>query len=413
MKAKRTISPTTLRRLVITRQGLAGPPLENDVGGILDLIHDLGCVQFDPIRAVERTQLLVLRSRLGNFNPLDLDTLLYEERKLFEYWAHAASIVLTEDFPIFWRHMRDWAPGDRPWMKRARTWVAENEVLRTHILDELRRHGPLTAKEFHDDSNSKWQSSGWTNGQTVRQMLNYLWEQGEIFISRRKGLFKLWDLRERCLPEWTPRDDLDWPEVVYRAAQKSLSALGAGRPAHIDRHFTRGNYPGLDQALETLEETDTIHQIGIEEDGVLWPGTWYIRTRDLPILDEIESGEWRPRTNLLSPFDNLICDRRRTEELFDFHYRIEIYVPKAKRVYGYYVMPILLGDRLIGRIDPKYDRKKGQLSVNAIYAEDHAPMDLETGRSVSAAIEELATFVDAREIVYGEDIPEGWRRAFK
>jgi uncharacterized protein YcaQ len=377
----------------------------------MEVIRDLGCVQIDPLRAVERTQLLVLRSRMDAFDIADLDSLLYEERKLFEYWAHAASIVLVEDYPIFWRHMRDWAPGDRPWMKRARAWMAENQELRTHILNELQDAGPLAVKDFHDQANSKWQSSGWTNGQTVRQMLNYLWEQGEILVSGRKGITKLWDLRERCLPEWTPRDDLSWPEAVYKSAQKSLKALGAGHVRHIERHFTRSNYPGLDEALEKLESENLIQKIEIEEDGATWPGSWYVHTQSLAALDRIEAGDWKPRTNILSPFDNLICDRDRTEQLFDFHFRIEIYVPKAKRQYGYYVMPILQGDRLIGRIDPKLDRKAKKLVVHNVYAEPEALMNLETGRDVAGAIRDLAGFLGVEDIDYTGDIPHGWRKA--
>jgi uncharacterized protein YcaQ len=377
----------------------------------MEVIRDLGCVQFDPLRAVERTQLLVLRSRLGEFDPGDLDTLLYEERNLFEYWAHAASIVLTEDFPIFWRHMREWAPGDRPWMKRARAWMAENQELRTHILEELQNKGPLSVRGFHDNSNSKWQSSGWTNGQTVRQMLNYLWEQGEILISSRKGMAKLWDLRERCLPEWTPRDDLKWSEVVYRSAQTSLKALGAGRIRHIERHFTRSNYPDLTGTISRLESEDLIQRIEIEENGAVWPSNWFIHNANLSLLDQIDSGDWQPRTNLLSPFDNLICDRDRTEQLFDFHFRIEIYVPKAKREYGYYVMPILYGDRIIGRIDPKLDRKAKKLVVNNVYVEQTAPMNRETGLEVAGAIGDLAVFLGARDIDYTGEVPAVWRNA--
>ncbi|HET6443088.1 MAG TPA: crosslink repair DNA glycosylase YcaQ family protein [candidate division Zixibacteria bacterium] len=411
MHSPRRISPETLRRLAISSQKLVGPRTGSGREAIMEVIRDLGCVQFDPLRAIERTQLLVLRSRLGEFDPGYLDSLLYEERKLFEYWAHAASIVLTEDFPIFWRHMREWAPGDRPWMKRARAWMAENQVLRTHILKEIQSKGPLSAREFQDNSNSKWQSSGWSNGQTVRQMLNYLWEQGEIFISRRNGLTKLWDLRERCLPDWTPREDLAWSEVVYRAAQTSLKALGAGRIRQIERHFTRSNYPDLTDTITKLESEDLIQRIEIEESGAIWPGNWFIHSANLVLLDQIESGDWQPRTNLLSPFDNLICDRDRTEQLFDFFFRIEIYVPKAKRQFGYYVMPILHGDRLIGRIDPKMDRKSKKLVVNNVYAEPTTPINRATGLEVAGAIGDLAAFLGARDVDYSGEVPAGWRKA--
>jgi uncharacterized protein YcaQ len=290
--------------------------------------------------------------------------------------------------------------------------MAENQELRKYILDELMHNGPMAVREFHDNSNSKWQSSGWTNGQTVRLMLNYLWEQGEILVSKRKGLTKLWDLRDRCLPEWTPRKDLTWSEVVYRACQRSLRALGVATTRHIERHFTRSNYPNLDQVLDRLKVEGRIQQIEVEEDGNLWPGIWYVHVEDIAAIDRIESGDWQPRTSLLSPFDNLICDRDRAEMLFGFHFRIEIYVPKAKRQYGYYVMPILHGDRLIGRIDPKMDRKSKRLIVNNVYAEADAPENLETGRAVAQGIEELGDFLGAVGIDNVGEVPGPWQPAF-
>jgi uncharacterized protein YcaQ len=153
--------------------------------------------------------------------------------------------------------------------------------------------------------------------------------------------------------------------------------------------------------------------VSIEDGGESWPGDWYIHAHDLPLLEAIEQDEWQPRTTLLSPFDNLICDRDRTELLFDFHFRIEIYVPAKDRQFGYYVMPVLHGDRLIGRIDPKMDRKKMRLEVMNVYAEPGAPMTAATGRSVAGAIEELAKFLGAKEIAYGDNVPARWARALR
>jgi uncharacterized protein YcaQ len=408
-----TLDPTIVRRLAITRQRLAGPRPPADGQGIMELFGDLGCVQIDPIRAVERTQYLVLFSRLGQYDLTMLDQPLWGERAVFEYWAHAASIVQTEDFPLYWRHMRDWAKGDRAWHKRSRAWMAENLAMRDYVLEELARNGPMASKDFRDETSSEWQSGGWTNGSTVRQMLSNLWEQGEILVSGRKSNQKIYDLRDRVLPDWTPREELDWPEVVYRAAEKSVRALGAGRPAHIENHFTRGNYPDLQEALDRLEADGRIVKAAVVESGQEWPGPWYIHADDLALAAQIQNGQWQPRTTLLSPFDNLICDRNRTEELFDFFFRIEIYVPAAKRQYGYYVLPILHGDRLIGRIDPRMDRKKKRLNVMNVYAEPDAPMTAKTGRAVSRAIQELATFLGAKEIAYGENMPSGWEKALR
>lgn len=412
MTAIRTISPVTARRLAISSQHLAGERPTASQDGLYNLISHLNCVQIDPIRAVERTQLLVLWSRLGSYDPSILDTLLWQERRLFEYWAHCASIVLTEDYPLYRLHMDNWLNGDKAWTKRTQTWMDDNNKLRQTILDALTENGPLSSRDFKDRSQRSWQSSGWTSGQNVGLMLNALWRLGIIMVSHRKGLTKFWDLSDRCLPDWTPHQELDWPEAVKSAAQRSLRALGLARPVHIEQHFTRGRYPDLKNILKTLESEGQVIQVQIVDQGQPWPGTWYVHGADLPLLDRLQTGEWQPRTVLLSPFDNLICDRDRTEVLFDFHFRIEIYVPKAKRQYGYYVMPVLFDDALIGRLDIKMDRKQQQLQVNAVYAEPEAPQDVGTGRAVAGTVEDLAGFLGAKEIIYGQVQPAGWAPAF-
>jgi uncharacterized protein YcaQ len=215
------------------------------------------------------------------------------------------------------------------------------------------------------------------------------------------------------LPDWTPREVRESREIVEGAAQRSLRALGVATPAQIQNHFIRGRYPGLAATLAQLEREGRIVRVRITGDGEDgWPGTWFVHSEDLLLIEQIENGTWEGRTTLLSPFDNLICDRARTERLFDFHFRIEIYVPKAKREYGYYVLPILHGDRLIGRIDPVMDRRAGRLTVNAVYAEPGAPDNSATGMAVAGAVEQLATFLGASEIVYGT-VPECWKLALR
>jgi uncharacterized protein YcaQ len=409
----RVLSPELVRRLNITRQRLAGPRPAATPQTILDAVRDLGCLQLDPISAVARSHLLVLHSRFGKYDPAHLDTLLWQERCLFEYWAHAASIVLTEDYPIHQLNMQQHLTGDSAWHRHIRAWMKENAALRDYILTELRSKGPLPSKHFEDKAADGWQSTGWTSGRNVSRMLDFLWISGTIMVAGRKGGQKLWDLSERCLPDWTPRDPMPQRELVKQAAQKSLRALGVAQERHIRQHYVSGRYPDLPGVLKALEAEKRIERVQIKDDERTWPGIWYIHTEDLPLLDQLSNGLWQPRTTLLSPFDNLIRDRARTEGLFNFFYRIEIYVPKARREYGYYVLPILHGDRLIGRIDPLMDRKNKRLAINAVYAEADAPKNLKTGKAVAAAIEELASFLQAKEIVYGERKPEGWRRALQ
>jgi uncharacterized protein YcaQ len=200
-------------------------------------------------------------------------------------------------------------------------------------------------------------------------------------------------------------------EVVRRASQRAIRALGVTTAKQIKQYFIRNRYHDLPNVLDELEQEGRIQRVSITGEGQTWPGVWYIHVDDLPLLERIEKGEWQPRTTLLSPFDGLIADRARTELMFGFEYRIEIYVPKDKRKYGYFVLPILHGDRLIGRIDPLMDRKNGILNVNAVYAEPDAPQDAETARAVAVAIEDLAVFIGADAITYTDRVPEGWKTA--
>lgn len=408
-----TISPLLARRLALTRQRLVGPQPPTNPGGLLEVARDLGCLQLDPIGVVARSHQLVLFSRLGPYQPAHLDQLLWQERRLFEYWAHCASIVLTEDYPLYSPMMRAYPSGDSVYRQRAREWIARNQKLRRYILNRLRREGPLLSRDLEEDGlhPRAWVSTGWTSGRNISRMLDFLWIGGKIMVAGREGIQKKWDLAERVLPEWTPRDRLPEREVVRRAAQRSLRALGVATPRQIQYHFTRGRYPNLNRVLADLEAEGRIQRLEIRDDGSTWPGEWYIHTDDCSLITDLES-DWSSRTTLLSPFDNLICDRARTRQLFNFDYTIEIYVPKHKRKYGYYVLPILHGDRLIGRVDPAMDRERGVLNVNAVYAEPSRSTPRNAGRAVGSAIDDLAAFLGAREIRYNRRcVPAVWKRA--
>ncbi len=177
---------------------------------------------------------------------------------------------------------------------------------------------PARVFENKTEKGAGWYSSGWTSGRDVSQMLDYLWTTGKIMVAGRSGIQKLWDLSERCLPEWTPREKLSEKEVVRRAVQKSLRALGVGTPQHINQHFTRKRYPHLKETLHALQAEGLIEKVRVEDDK----GEWFIHTADMPLLDRIEADDFAfERTTLLSPFDNLICDRARTAKLFDFDFR--------------------------------------------------------------------------------------------
>ncbi len=407
------LTPAAARRLAIAKQRLAGTPRSATVDDIFTLVRDLGCLQIDPTNAVARSHLLVLWSRFGRYDPAHLDTLLWRERRLFEFWAHAASIVCTEDYPLF-RQVTDWyTPSDSPAAGRFQVWLRKNDALRRHVLAEIRRHGPLPSRAIQDLAASDWPSTGWSAGRNVPRILTYLWHTRKIVVAGRTGGQRLWDLADRVLPDWTPRERLRTPDITRRAAERSLRALGAATPQHIRQHFIRGHYPGLDRALEDLETQGRVVRVRVGDGGQAWPGAWYVHADDVPLLDRLNGRHWDARTTLLSPFDNLICDRARTDFFFYFRFSIEIYTPRAQRVHGFFVMPILHGDRVIGRVDQKMDRDRRRLIVHGVRAEPGAPRSAAVGRAVAGAIEDLARFLGAEHVEFSRRVPRSWAQALR
>ena len=415
----RTISAESARRLAIARQRLAGEASKSTADGIFDVVKDLGFLQLDPTNVVAPSHQLVVFSRVGPYQPKHLETLLWDERRLFESWAHAASIVVTEHYPIYRWIMHRVATGKGFWhgftasgerqSQRVLAWMKANDALRRSMLRQIRERGPLPSRAFEDRSTGAWRSSGWNNGRNVGMMLFYLQMTGQLMVAGRSGGQKLWNLPERCLPPGTPRTRLGEPAIVRWAAEISLRALGVATAADIRDHFIRWKYVNLPAALSSLEKQGRIVPVSVRDGDRSSPGTWYVHADDLPLLDRLEAGQWSPRTTLLSPFDNLIIDRRRTSRMFGFDYTMEIYVPAAKRRYGYYAMPVLHGDRLVARVDPAMDRKAGRLSIRGVSVEDGCH-DLAVARATREAIAGLATFLGAGAIDYDGAVPPRWRR---
>lgn len=409
--ALRTIDRTTARRLAIAVQRLSGTPPRSSPKALLGVIRSIRCVQLDPIAVVARSPLLVLGSRIAGFDPKHLDRLLWRDRAVYEYWAHAASIVLAEDHPIHAWYMRQYARDDGSgWNRRRLDWMAANARLKRSVLAQIRRDGPVLARRISGGlAGESWRSSGWTNERNVDRMLGFLWGSGAIMVAGREGIQKLWDLTERVLSPDAPRERLSDLEVTRRAVDRSLHGLGVGTPQQIKTHFTRDRYPELRRVLAEFERTGRIERVTVEHDGSAVPGTWYLHRDDVPLLDRIERGRWEPRTTMLSPFDNLIADRARSELLFDLSYRMEIYVPKDQRRYGYYAMPVLDGDRFVARVDPAMDRVSGRLLVRAVHPEPQMRITRASGRPVWEAVRSLASWLGASEIEVDGPIPAPWR----
>jgi uncharacterized protein YcaQ len=400
------------RRLAVAKQHLAKKRASKpDSDYILRVTRDLGCLQLDPISTVAPSHLIVLWSRLGNFDTTDLDNLLWRDKKLFEYWAHQASIVMMEDYPLYYslmrRHPDMLASQGTVWRQRIDKFLNANAKLRVHILNELRKKGPLLSREFEDKTRVKG-SLGWGSWGDVSRMMFHLFLMGEVMVVGRQGKQKLYGLSEDFLPSWVSKKKLSAEEVEYLAVQRSLRALGIANSSEISWHFLRERYPNLKATMKQLVADERIIPIDIT-DGPLEKAQRYIHSDDVERLEELQSEEWQPRVSLLSPFDNLFCDRARTKLLFNFDYTIEIYTPASKRKFGYYVLPILYGDKFIGRLDPFMDRKNGKLIIKAVHAERHAPKDKDTSKEIRDSVEQLSEFLGAKEVVYSRKVPRYWQ----
>jgi len=320
------------RRIAVRAQALDG-----SAASVLETIRQLGSLQIDPISTVAPPQRLILFSRLGAYDPGELDRLLWEDKQLFEWNAF---IYPIEDLPLIRAHMRRRRTGHYSWERRGTEFLKANTRARRYILRELDRRGPLLSRELDDQSTGIWSpDSRWWGSRNVSVMLELLHGRGEVAIVGRRDGQRLWDLAARWYPE-TERVPLR--EAKRLLAEKRRRALGVW-----------------------------------QENGE-WRAHPHIA--DGPVPD---------RVTALSPFDRLIHDRDRAEALFDFRYRLEMYVPKTKREYGYYVLPLLRGDQLVGRVEPRFDRKTRTLEVLGAWGD--------TSR-LDEALAELARFLGAEAV---------------
>ncbi len=392
------LSLETARTLAIVKQELHRRPPVADKRALLETIRKIGLLQLDTIHVVARSHYLVMLSRVGLYDRADLDSLLYPDRRLFEGWAHAACLVPVEDYPYFAPVIL--ARRERPlqpWLVRRLGDDAE-EVLDT-VLAEVRERGPLASRDFEDPRSKR---GTWWDWKPAKTALEVLFERGYLMVDRRVNFQRYYDLAERVLPASTEPLLLTVDDWRRWAALRSLACLGVATPAHVSDYYHQRK-PATRTVIEDLATQGAI--VPAEVEG--WRDMAYMDPADLPLVEEIEAGAHQPAlTTFLSPFDNLIWDRRRVHHLFGFEYSAEMYTPAAKRKYGYYVLPILHRGRLVGRLDPKADRKAGTLIVPAIYLESGQPITDELVAGVAGALREFKAFHDSEQLRIERSEPE-------
>lgn len=390
MRTPLELSRERARRLAVLGQLLALPRPRS----IMDVVHGLFFVQMDPTSSVARTEHLVLWSRLGRrYRAADLERLLWRDKELFEFNAY---IVPSSDYALHRPSMRRYLRGDGGRERYVASWLEANASFRRHVLRRLREDGPLRTRDFENRVVEGWRTGGWNDDSNdVAMMLEVLWRRGEVMIVGREGQQRVWDLAERRLPVHEARPAA---AIAYEFLERRLRAAGVAQP-RIFAQFGGDRPRGWERALARLERDGVAVPVRVE--GLR--GTWYAH-------GELLGRPFRGRTALLSPFDQLIHERTRTQGLFDFRYRLEIYVPRDRREYGYFVLPILFGDRLVGRLDPTFDRSANVLRVRRVWAEPGAPA--EAGEGIAGELESLARWLGVGSIEVGA-APPGWREALR
>jgi uncharacterized protein YcaQ len=402
------------RRLVVVKQRLAGKPIARVTGeSIVDLIRDLGFVQWDPISVVAPSHLLSIRSRLGNFDPAILERLLWDERKVFEHWTPIASLVLTEDYPLYHSLMRRYPESmSRSWGNqgsRATKFLKDHAKLKKRVLTQLRK-GPRTLRGFTDHKQTRRDDGEWAPASDVSHLLYHLTMTGDVMVVGHQGNQNLWGLSSEFLPKWTNREVLSESKVEEMSAERAILAQGIATARETLFYFVRGRYDDLGRTLQLLENRSKIHRVHIE--GLDDRKERYIHSQDLPLLESLSEGQgWEPRLSLLPPFDNLVGNQDRLRRLFGFDYIREQFFPPERRRFGFYVLPVLRGERFIGRIDPRLDKESKTLLINSIHAETGAPIDRSLGTDLRDAIEDLASFVGATRVRYTAKVPSVWKGA--
>lgn len=377
------LSPAQARRVALAAQGFGAPkPAAVDAGHLRRTVGRLGLHQIDSVNVVARAHYLPAFSRLGPYDTSLLDRAAWgppRKRALFEYWAHEASLLPLDLHPLLrWRMRR--ADEGRAGYGGLRAYAGERRAEAVAILDRIREEGPLAASDFEASRTGWWAWSG------AKRALEWLFYAGHVTTAtRRRSFERVYDLTERVIPAAV----LDLPTPDEADAQAALTgiaarALGVATAGELRDYFRLKPEEGR-AAVARLAEEGALVPVRVPG----WPATWMHRHARTP-------RRVRGRA-LLAPFDPLIWERDRAERLFGFRYRIEIYTPKPKRTHGYYVLPFLLDEALVARVDVKADRQAGRLLVHAVHLESGAPAD--TRDELAAELRSLADWLGLERVV--------------
>jgi len=375
------------RRLALAAQGFNGrsPPASIKASHVAQMIERLGVVQIDSVNALVRSHYLPLFSRLGSYPQALLDQVAWSQgrqRKLFEYWGHEASLLPISLYPLMRWRMQRAEQGEGIYQQLAK-FGREHQPTIARVLQAVREQGPLGAGSL---STRQERAGPWWDWSAEKMALEWLFAAGQVTVAGRRGFERLYDLPERVLPAAV----LNHPHIPEDQAQRALllraaNALGVGTEKDLRDYFRQDPLPSR-KALAELVEEGTLQIVRVQ--GWRQPA---FCLPDSKVPRKIVASA------LLSPFDSLIWERARTERLFDFRYRLEIYTPALKRVYGYYVLPFLHNERIAARIDLRAERAAGRLAVHAVHEEEPG-LDEEGMQALAHNLRQLAEWLGLVEI---------------
>lgn len=380
------LSPHAARQLHLAAQGLLRP-LRRKAGkhDVLAAIRQMALLQIDTISVVNRSPYFVLFSRLGQYEPAWLEQLL-AEGALYEYWAHEACFVPTEDYGLLRHRMLD--PAGMGW-KFSAHWLKQHASEIAAIKDHIRQHGPVRSADFERQGGK---GNGWWDWKPEKRHLEVLFTVGELMVSERRNFQRVYDLAERVLAKhyraaWDDARDLPTPAQAQTGLLRhSCQALGLVKAGWVADYYRlrRGKY---DAELHQLADAGELIPARIEG----WQHDVFIHSDLAPLLDAASHDALQSTvTTLLSPFDPVVWDRKRASELFGFDYRIECYTPAPKRQYGYFVLPILARGRLVGRLDAKAHRQQGIFELKSLHLEAGVRLGRQLARDIAGALQRCA-----------------------
>ena len=382
----KTLSLDAVRGLMIAAQGLHDQPRPRTTKkAVRSIIRQMHLLQIDTINVIARSPYLVLWSRLGDYDPRWLDDLL-AEGALFEYWSHAACFLPIEEYPLYSHLYKSWVGG------RAHKWLDEHPRVAETVLKHIRTNGETRSSDFERTDGQK---TNWFNWKDEKIALEYLFYVGELMVRKRHNFQRIYDLRERVLANIDELAEISMADAHDQFVLNTIQALGVTKAEWIPDYF-RLSKTDTKTALKRLEKQDRLMTVEVEG----WNGPGYIHPFNRKQVEAAAEGKIpRSKTTFLSPFDPLVWDRKRALDLFNFDYKIEVYTPAPKRKYGYFTLPILYNNALIGRLDPKAHRKEGVFEVKALHLEPGVVVNNALVAEVKSALQACAAWHKTPQVI--------------